>query len=154
MGGDRIEFSLPTEDKGRLLVGATLTKEEDQNILLVKVNQKAKPVWKKTIDNGGKETIQVVKKTTDEGFVIGGETIKNESKEVYIIKVNKEGTTQWNKPFREKNLVLYDIVIAMDGDIVIGLDGEKDYILRLDNDGNVIYYKKSNLKNLHHYKEH
>jgi hypothetical protein len=164
---------LQTTDAGYVVAGITNSNNGDvtgnhgnSDGWILKINSDAGVIfWKKTLGGTDYEVISEIIPTTDGGYIFAGTSSSNNGDvsgnngyvDYWIVKVNSDGNIQW-----EKNLGgtgddrATSIVQTNDGGYVVsgyaennngdvtGNHGGKDYwILKLNTDGGVIYWKKS-----------
>jgi hypothetical protein len=93
-GDDRTIYGEQTADGGYILTGYTRSFEaRNWDVFLVRADASGEIVWYQTFGGAREDTGYTVKETSDEGFIITGETysLGEGGGDMYIIKVNQEG---------------------------------------------------------------
>ncbi len=124
------------------------------DIYLLKINKNGIPLWRKAIGGSGDETANEIKKTSDKGFIIVGNTYSFGAggNDFYIVKIDSVGTILWTKTIGANlNDNAYSVIEAYNKDIVVtGLTTENPgpgnnvdvLIARLDKNGNIKWTNK------------
>jgi len=157
-GGDYIDEPhsiIETEDGGYFIAGAYTEEGElgfEAHIWLLRTDSKGDTILTKKINNGSWEDLGYsMKKTSDGGFIIAGETVyDNFDSDIYLIKLDEEGNYQWfstigcnlGRMGDEKHYRGIDIIETSDGGytitgfewIYIGWDEYMDLCLLKVND--------------------
>jgi hypothetical protein len=157
-GGDYIDEPhsiIETEDGGYFIAGAYTEEGElgfEAHIWLLRTDSKGDTILTKKINNGSWEDLGYsMKKTSDGGFIIAGETVYNNfDSDIYLIKLDEEGNYQWfstigcnlGRMGDEKHYRGIDIIETSDGGytitgfewIYIGWDEYMDLCLLKVND--------------------
>ncbi len=150
-GGDGQEYGssgLQTSDGGFLFLGTTNSYGAGfDDVYLVKTDVNGNEQWHKTYGTANLETASEIKPTADGGYIIAGST--NGYSDGYVIKINENGDTIWTKVIGGVFNDIFTSVqqIADGGYILTGHtipqgSGEYDvWLVKLDNDGNVVWEK-------------
>jgi hypothetical protein len=91
-----------TYDEGYIIVGSTDSIGEwhrpsgNSDVFLLKTNAVGDTLWTKTYGDSLKNTGRFVKQTSDDGYIIIGET---ESYNIWLIKTDPGGDTLWTKNY-------------------------------------------------------
>lgn len=133
---------------------------------VVKLNSDAGVTyWKKNFGGSNSDTINKIISTTDGGYIFVGSSRSNDGDvltnkgyiDYWIVKINSDGNVQWKKSFGgtgdDRAL---SVIQTSDGGYAVGgyaegntgditgNHGNQDYwILRLNSDGGVVFWKKS-----------
>ena len=111
LGGirDDLAYSMQrTSDGEYIIVGSTRSYSNranyngmDTEILLVKVDATGTQRWKKTFGGEGDDIGPAVQQTTDDGYIIAGETdsIGAGQPDAYLIKTSPTGSAEWETTF-------------------------------------------------------
>lgn len=93
-GDDRAIFGEQTADGGYILTGYTKSFDAiGWDVFLVRADESGNVVWYQTFGGVSEDTGYTVRQTSDEGFILTGETysIGEGGGDMYIIKVNQAG---------------------------------------------------------------
>ncbi len=90
-----------TSDGGYIVTGWTNSYgAKASDVLLIKIDADGNDEWIKTIGGNEDDTGNCVKQTSDEGFIIVGETNSyGVNGDVYLIKTDAFGNEEWSKTF-------------------------------------------------------
>lgn len=132
--------------------------ESGQNISdawIVKVNYLGEKQWEKNYGIKEYEDINSISKTAD-GFLLSGST-SNEAEpgNFYILRINEDGERIWDKEFggssnevsysssedKAGNYVIAGVSKSEDGDVVSNAGGDDIWVLKLDQDGQILWQK-------------
>jgi len=106
--------------------------------------------WQNTFGGAGDDWAHCVRKTSDGGFIVAGETHSfGEGGDFYLLKVDSQGDKQWERNYggvdREN---AYAVVERADGGYIIvgstrsyGAGSEDIYVVWTDKDGFIEYYQ-------------
>lgn len=118
------------------------------DLLLIKTDSSANPLWAKSFEANGEEILHAVKKTGD-GFLIAGSTSSFGAgmKDIFTLKTDSMGNIEWMKCFggaEDEDAI--DVVAEDENFYVTGytksLSGFQDlWILKLDSTGNLLWNK-------------
>ena len=138
---------MPTADGGFAIAGRTSSfGAGSSDFYLIKTDSGGNPQWSKTYGGQGSEEAYHLQQTTDDGFLIVGDSdsFGDGSTDGYVVKTNAIGDTLWTRVFGG---VGYDIVVCgkqtNDGGYIItglassfGAGQEDIYLIKTDSDGN------------------
>jgi hypothetical protein len=144
---------LVTSDGGYLAVGNTQTSETSKrNIYLVKTDQAGQMIWQKDYSFGNNDDIiRSMKKTSDGGYILGGDT-RNTSgssvKDALLLKVSADGTEEWHHSYNtgageEANDVeqTNDGGFVFTGSLSVGVSDFNIYLVKTDATGTSVWEK-------------
>lgn len=136
-GGSEIDEALditPTTDGNFIVCGNTRSNNIDVNlnngaadIWILKITPNGEILWEKTYGGNSFEAAKSVHQTTDNGFVIAGNsrsdnndlTKNNGQNDGWIFKINQDGILQWQSSIGGSNIdLLMDSTQLQDGSIV------------------------------------
>jgi len=136
-GGSEIDEALditPTTDGNFIVCGNTRSNNIDVNlnngaadIWILKITPNGEILWEKTYGGNSFEAAKSVHQTTDNGFVIAGNsrsdnndlTKNNGQNDGWIFKINQDGILQWQTSIGGSNIdLLMDSTQLQDGSIV------------------------------------
>lgn len=136
-GGSEIDEALditPTTDGNFIVCGNTRSNNIDVNlnngaadIWILKITPNGEILWEKTYGGNSFEAAKSVHQTTDNGFVIAGNsrsnnndlTENNGQNDAWIFKINQDGILQWQTSIGGTNIdLLMDSTQLQDGSIV------------------------------------
>jgi gliding motility-associated-like protein len=130
-----------------------------RGVWLMKMNSKGTPLWSKVIGSIDNETFADGKQTKDGGFIICGSTAKfAQARMGWISKVDSSGNVQWSVELGREYSHVSSVVQLEDGGYAavglllisynldnlgnpIGQSVSRAIIIRLDKDGNTIWWK-------------
>ena len=125
-GNDVAEAVLETDEGDLMIAGWTYfegTKSMDG--MLLKVNHRGNPIWKRTYGRSGRDLIYDFTSTPDGGYAMIGETAIATGKpsDLWLLKVDGRGRTQWEQRLgAEKEDVGFSIAYTSDrGYILAGM---------------------------------
>lgn len=97
-GGDAVDIGYSVQqtiDGGFIISGESdsFTNSWDSDVYLIKTDVNGDTLWTKTYGSGGEDKGWSVQQTTDEGYIITGQTLSYEtnSADVYLIKTDDKG---------------------------------------------------------------
>mgnify|MGYP005622857409 CR=1 FL=1 len=168
-GGDYIDEPhsiCETKDGGYFIAGEYTEYGElglEAHIWLLRTDSKGDTIWTKKINNGSwGDYAYSMKKTSDGGFIIAGETAyDNFDSDIYLIKLDEEGNYQWFSSIGrnmgeigdEKHYRGIDVIETSDNGYVItgfkwiyiGWDSYTDLcLLKVDNKGHITSVNEPN----------
>ncbi len=170
-GGSLNDFAYvvkPTIDKGYILVGNTNSTDGDvvgnhgiDDCWVVKLDSLGTIQWTKTIGGTGNDYGREVQQTTDQGYIIVGETASNDGDvsgnhgqtDCWILKLDTAGVIQWQKTLGGTGVDIGNSIqqTTDNGFIVAGWSdsnsgdltsnhGASDYwLIKLDAQGNIFW---------------
>lgn len=172
-GNDYASSAIQTGDGDYVVAGTTDSNNGDvsgnhglTDGWILKLNSDAGVIyWKKTFGGTNYDVINEIIPTTDGGYIFAGNSSSNNGDvpgnngyvDYWIVKVNADGNVQWKKNLggtgddratsitqtNDGGYVVAGYAENNNGDVT-GNHGGKDYwILKLNTDGGVIYWKKS-----------
>jgi len=170
-GADSATSIVKAEDGGFLVVGTTKSRKgKDSDVLVVKLDREGSKKWSKIFDGcsvwrktfgecfdenspGIDDSPSSVIHTSDEGFLIVGETREPTQSIAWIIKIDKNGNKLWEKGLGDlKENWASSAVETQDGNFIVLINGYfkgmgySSWLVKLDKDGNEIWNKTIFLK--------
>ena len=141
-----------TTDEGFILTGASSSfGAGDDDVWLIKTDNTGNQMWNKTFGGTAYDWGWSVQQTTDNGFIIAGETLSYGagSYDFWLIKTDTNGNKIWDKTFGGENIDLCLSVkqTADTGYILVGgtwsySAGSNDvWLIKTDNTGNQMWNK-------------
>lgn len=140
---------LQTPDGGYIILGATVQSHSDTDIWLIKTDSQGNMIWDKIIGGEWRDYPQMLKQTSDGGYIITGSTMSYGvgDYDVWLIKTDANGTEQWNKTFGDIDPQYgNDIEQTNDGGyIIVGQKGVSDaqkvdaWLIKTDEFGNMVW---------------
>ncbi|MCS7143565.1 MAG: hypothetical protein NZ879_00915 [Archaeoglobaceae archaeon] len=113
-------------DDGGVLAPLTITWCDGSNrdLWLIKIDEKGREVWKKVFDFKKYDSIKMIKRTNDGGFIAVGavsEDLVNLNYDVWVMKFDAYGNEEWNK-FFDFGLqeVAWDVAEFGDSYVIVG----------------------------------
>jgi len=151
-GGDCFENGFELSDGNFILCGYLQDSIQNRpNAFLSKINKKGEILWTNEYGDSLNEIAKMVKRTTDNGFILVGGTTSNSNGgyDVYLIKTDSNGNLQWQQHYGgASDDVGYSIDFAKDGGYILGgrtnsygLGGVDLYMIKVDNAGNFQWQK-------------
>jgi len=150
-GRDEARTLVEAEDKGILLAGYTM--EKDQKFTwVIKVDAYGIPLWGKTFNRSGNDVIECMIRTQDNGYALAGrtwvesDTILGKYFDVWVMRLDSTGNMVWDKNFGGQfDDYAEGIAQTTDGNFVIAatyesdLDNDADFwVLKIDSMGNLL----------------
>lgn len=143
-----------TTDGGYIIAGGTYSfGQGNEDMYIIKTDKNGNLLWTKTYGGANDDVANVVKNTSDGGYVIAGETksINDITGDAYLLKLNAAGDSLWSKYYGgAKEDLVNDITECANGDFALcGItysftNKEADaYLLRVQNNGTLIWSKNA-----------
>ena len=141
-----------TSDGGYIVAGSTLAAGTVfYDVYLIKTDSNGNLTWEKTFGASGNEWANSVKKTSDGGYVVVGDTDSFGSPDIYLIKTDSNGSMAWEKTLGVAGIAEHasSIQEATDGGYIIagfvsgaGYPDVFDvYLIKTDSNGNLVWDK-------------
>lgn len=150
-GADRIEAAYENPDGTIIAVGASDSDGTNSQFFLIKTTSAGDTIWTRKIGGSAFEYGNMVKPTSDGGYIIVGQTFSYGagSGDYYMVKTDGNGDTTWTKTFGGANLdEAKNVRQTADGGYIITGDaemifaGDQDiYIVKTDANGNISWTK-------------
>lgn len=87
-------------DGGYVMVGYTNPLADgDQDILLIKISSNGTVEWAKTYGKANDDVAYSIQKTSDNGYIIVGDTSPFGDKDIFLLKISANGTVEWSKTY-------------------------------------------------------
>jgi hypothetical protein len=150
---EAFNFCIQNPDGTYILAGGSkaFSGGGNENMWLVKTDSTGNLLWQKNYGGSGEESALSVSKTTDNGYILAGNTNSYGagSYDMYIVKVDSAGNFQWQKTFGGSLSEGADGVIqTSNGDYIINggyrltsFDFDA-YIVRINSVGGLVWQKK------------
>ncbi len=108
---------------GNYLIAGYQTKDNgDQNIYLLKIDPDGEKIWSSTVDSPGKDFGYQVIETSDNGFVIVGESrdVLTQQRDIYLVKTDALGNEDWTKRYGQELLdQAFSVIQIPNNDFII-----------------------------------
>lgn len=159
-----------TKDGGYVLCSATLSKDGDvkgshgkADAWVVKLRADGSIEWAKCLGGSVTDWARSVKQTTDGGYIVGGAAVSNDGdvsgnkgyEDCRMVKLDKFGNIEWQKCFggsnyegilsiiqtKDGHYIAVAYVISKDGDISFHNGSQDAWIIKLDENGNILWEK-------------
>lgn len=156
-GSDKEDFIsaiVTTSDSGYVLGGFTRsTGLGGADALLLKVNKRGQLIWAKVLGGSSDDVIHMVRKTSDNGFIVSGQTksFGNSAGDAWLVKLDASGTVIWSRRYgtgSAEGSIAFDVIQLSDGGYAFA-GGERfaagladGMITRTDALGNTIWSQK------------
>ncbi|MCT4564031.1 MAG: hypothetical protein N4A68_06890 [Maledivibacter sp.] len=150
--------------------GGNVDKLKKDNIVVAKLSAEGKLEWEKLYGGSDYDNVEIIKETSDEGYVFIGTTSSNDgdvsgnhgSTDIWLVKISSKGNIQWQKCFGGSNpeamgdeednyggLILTDdggyIILAStqsnDGDVSDNDEGNSNWMAKVSNNGKLEWTK-------------
>ncbi len=146
--GADVEDIRVTSDGGYVLIAeASQTLGGPQDFWVLKLQSDGAVEWERTYGGTGSEDAQVIRQTSDGGYILGGATSSFGAggNDVWIVKLNQNGEIVWERTYGGAGDEEADgIDQTADGGYVVagqttsfGAGGKDVWLLRIDSTGNI-----------------
>jgi hypothetical protein len=154
IGGDSEDYGYFVQqdrDGGYIIVGTSKsTSDDEEDILLVKLDSYGDLVWKKTFGTKYEDGGVCVKQAKDGGYIVVGfvgwhQSFENDYRKsnLYIVRTDSQGKLIWEKTFdtlSNENSRGWSVIQTSDeGFIIAGDDGSYPLLINIDSKGNVLW---------------
>ena len=147
-GKERGQDIIETSD-GFTIVGYSTTPPAQYfDAIVIHTSPNGNVLWSKVIGNSNYDDANTIKKLTDGGYILGGQSTNgNKGLDQYLIRLNSSGDTLWTKRFGTLgNDNIESLVLLSDGFVVAGntntpLTGDDGYLAKTDLNGSLIWSK-------------
>ena len=120
---------------------------------LMKLNSDGSFAWRAAYGANDWQHIQAIAATPDGGFILSGDEGYSGDRNLWIVKVKSDGVVQWQKRYLSDNLESGDhhaiVKTTLDGGFIVaggttttGSNGNDAWILKLDENGNIIWQNR------------
>jgi uncharacterized delta-60 repeat protein len=136
-----------TDDGGCVVAGYTYSFGADQyhsDVWLVKLDPEGNTEWQRVYGDIDTQRVSSVRKTTDGGYIMAGESNRGNRYDFWVLKINANGTSAWQKTYSMGGGYdrAYAVKQTLDGGyIVCGESNFNFWILKLQADGTVDWEK-------------
>jgi hypothetical protein len=145
---DRAFFAEPAGD-GYLVVGSSSSIVANATVgWALKIDGDGNEVWNKTFLEGFGTELRYAVNLTDGFLLVGNQFLVSGDVNGFVAKIDNQGTLIWQTIIGEENIdKLFSGIITFDGFAVFGLtqsygnNQSTAWVVKLDNDGNVIWNK-------------
>jgi len=157
--GDDIAYSITQCSDGDYIVaGEAYSKGSDiADAWILKLDSQGNIIWDKTYGGSGDDWVLSLIKTSDGAYVFAGGTEPqgNGERDAWILKLDSQGNIIWDKTYggNDSDRAL-SIIQTLDGGYALtgctvskGTNEYHSWILKLDNDGNIVWDKTFYKKN-------
>lgn len=134
-----------------LFMCGTVTRNVNQQMLLVKANSNGDTVWTKTYGGANSDYGYQITKTADGNILMCGTTNSqiDGHNDIFLVKVDLNGDTLWTRTFHDPDQeVPFSLKQTQNGDFIISGTNEDPgqyrdlYMLRVGNNGNKLWDQK------------
>lgn len=124
---------------------------------VVKLNIVGEILWQKIIGSEGFEATSDIAETADGGYIVSGIRADSEgtiaTNDIWIVKLSNDGSEEWERTYGGSSIdransvqsladgsyILVGSTSSNDGDISQNLGGQDVWVLKLDNEGDIIW---------------
>ncbi|HOP95119.1 MAG TPA: Ig-like domain-containing protein [Dictyoglomaceae bacterium] len=149
---DEVYSIQKTNDGGYIAAGTTNSfRAGSTDVYVLKLDENGNVLWQKTFGGINDDWAYSVQQTTDGGYIVAGYTvsIENGYDDVYVLKLDSDGKLLWEKTYGGTySDWAYSIQQTNDGGYIVagwtypyGSGNIDAYILKLDSDGELEWYK-------------
>lgn len=78
---------------------AYIDKERGYDIFITKIDSVGNEIWRKTYGGIGRDQLESIQKTKDEGYLIAGATANEHWEVPWLIKTDSDGNTMWTQTY-------------------------------------------------------
>lgn len=120
-GNDAAQSIAQTKDGGFIMTGYSNSISNNDDIYLIKTDDRFRIEWSKTIGGSFRDRGYEVRQTADGGYVlVGSLSVSPQNSDVYVIRTNAEGNILWfNKIAKDEIEEGYSIKESADGSFYI-----------------------------------
>jgi hypothetical protein len=147
-GGEIGEFAGPASGSGIVVCGKISNANLDG--MIMKTDNSGVIQWSKTLAGSGDDVLNVMRPTSDAGYIAVGYTTSAGAggKDVWLVKLTSTGTVSWSKTYgTTMDDIGYDVSQTSDGGYIITGDAKKSlsstsgavYLIKTDNAGVVTW---------------
>ena len=141
-----------TTDSGYIVAGYTPSKGAGGgDVWVFKLDSDGNLLWDKAFGGSSPDGARSIQQTTDGGYIVVGSTQSKGAggEDVWVLKLDSNGDLEWDKTFGGSSLDLaFSVQQISDGGYIIvgktvskGAGGEDAWVLRLNQDGNLVWDK-------------
>lgn len=167
---DEADDIVQTSDGGYAFAGSTESTNGDVTFnhgfndeWIVRIDANGNLLWQKALGGSQDDFANSIQQTSDNGFIVAGETDSQDgnvtsyhgSSDYWIIKLDESGNTLWQKTYggssadnatsirstADGGYIVAGATYSSDGDITFNHGGYDDWIVKLDNSGNIQWQK-------------
>lgn len=147
-GKERGQDIVETSDGFTIAGYSTTPPAQYYDALVIHTSLNGNVLWTKIIGDTNYDDANTIKKLTDGGYIIGGQSTNgNKGLDQYLIRLNVSGDTLWTKRFGTLgNDNIESLVLLSDGFVLTGntstpLTGDDGYLVKTDLNGTLIWSK-------------
>jgi uncharacterized delta-60 repeat protein len=141
-----------TADRGYVVAGKTSSfGAGSSDIWVLKFHSDGSTAWQKTYGGSDAEVAYAIQQTSDEGYILAGETESPilHNKDIWVLKLNPDGDVSWQKKYGGPwDDVAYAVQQTLDGGYILAAhthpsaDQSGDFwVLKLHVDGTIAWQK-------------
>jgi hypothetical protein len=132
-----------TNDNGFIITGTSLTLNNSLDVILIKTDVNGNEEWTQTFGGLLEDEGRSLDITTDNGFIIIGETDYSQDSSVYVIKTDENGIEEWSQIFeggvgchiQQTNDGGY-IMTGYTRNYINGIEDSEIWLRKIDENGN------------------
>ena len=147
-GKERGQDIIETSDGFTIAGYSTTPPAQYYDAIVIHTSPNGNVLWSKVIGNSNYDDANTIKKLTDGGYILGGQSTNgNKGLDQYLIRLNSSGDTLWTKRFGTLgNDNIESLVLLSDGFVVAGntntpLTGDDGNLAKTDLNGSLIWSK-------------
>ena len=150
---DQLKSVQETSDGGFIIAGTTASFGLDLDCWILKLSGDGTIAWQKRYYGDGGDYINSIQQTSDGGYIAAG-FYGHTSGGLWILKLNNDGTINWQKTYGitsdeiagEEGISIQQtsdggFIVAGTIDLTGSYDNEDFWILKLNNDGTIVWQK-------------